>query len=514
MLGLKRFFKKIFSWILAAQAQPFDLFVVALYGGIVGFGIWHHEPWNDEALPWVIVRETNLGGLLDLIFHNWDRHPVLFYLVLFPFVKLGAPYATLGVLNGLFSIGAALLFMMKAPFPRIFRYLSLFSFYMLYEYSVIARPYMLAILLVFALATLYEKRGKRPYLYASLVALLFHSDYMVFGLGAGLTLAFAVEFFGKTLRGVRFWIPMGIMALNMLWVFGMGRSLPQDHHEYGQRLLFDSQNMVQTIINAFSPFARQVVYAKVISPLALWGGVAVFVLVFTSVRKNMASLLILTVSLVYLFSVFVFLHVGDYRHHGFILLTTLFVFWVGASQEYRGLDLGQVLPHSRVRPVALAFIALFLMLGIQNVFFVYLQEYHLPFSGAKDMAKAIQGLQEKQDIFGKGYVIGAKHKRSSAVMPYLRGVRFWNPCVGDYAAYYRNTRELAACDDLSLYDAVQKTRVRFPGMDKVLLLFEKPLPIEEDSDYVYQKVYASGKGAFGYTQEDFYLYRPQRKPSR
>jgi len=513
VLDFKKILKRVFVWALEVQARPCDLFVLVVYAAIIGFGIWNHEPWSDEAIPWVIVRENNFGGLLNFIFHNWDLHPILSYLLLFPLVKLGLPYAAQAVLNGLLSVGAAFLFITKAPFARIFRYLFLFSFYMLYEYSVIARPYMLAILLVFILATFYEKRDKRPYWYAILVMLLLHTDYMVFGLGAGLTVAFAVGHLGKKQRGMRFWIPLGIMAFNVLWVFWMGRSLPAGHHEYGQRISFNVQNIAQTITNAFSPFAGQVVYAKVISPLALWGGVVVFALVFTSVRKNIASLLILTISLGYLFIVFAFLHVGDYRHHGFILLTCVFVFWIGASQEFRGSGKSSK-AHSRVRPLALTLIALFLALGVQNVYFVYLQEYFLPFSGAKEMAESIRGLQKGRDIFRQGYVIVAKHKRSSALMPYLPGIKFWNPCVGDYASYYINNRAIGACDDAPIADILNQTQVHFHGFDKVLLLLEQPLPIEEDSFYRYQKVYASGEKAFGYRQESFYLYRLQRKVPR
>ena len=64
---------------------------------------------------------------------------------------------------------------------------------------------------------------------------------------------------------------------------------------------------------------------------------------------------------------------------------------------------------------------------------------------------------------------------------------------------------------MSLYDAVQKTRAHFGDLSKVLLLFEKPLPIQEDEAYKYQKVYAAGVGVFGYMYETFYLYHPLPK---
>jgi len=302
------------------------------------------------------------------------------------------------------------------------------------------------------------------------------------------------------------------MALNVAWVFWIGRSLPPEHCEYGQHLVFTTQNIIQPVMNAFSPFAKQVFYTKVISPIALWGGGAIFMLVFVAIRKNIASLLILVSSLGYLFTVFAFLHKGDYRHHGFILLSVIFVLWISLVPSVRKALPSQLL-SSRAKAVTSSLIGLFLLLGLQNVYFVYLQEYFLPFSGAKAMATAIQILQRELDIFGKGYVVVAKHKRSSAVMPYLPGVRFWNPCVEDYAAYDINNKAIAACDDMPLYDVVEKTKGYFHNLDKVLLLLETPLPIEEDSVYKYQKVYGAGERAFGYMKESFYLYQPQRKVS-
>ena len=180
MLGLRRVFEKIVSWGLEIRFRPSDLLVLGVYGAVVGFGLWHHEPWSDEAFPWMIARDTNWRGFFEIIFGNWDRHPGLFYALLLPLAKSGLPYFSQALLNGLFALAAAFLLMAKAPLPRIFRYLFLFSYYMLYEYSVITRTYMLSALLIFSIAVFYPKRSEHPILYALLVALLFQSDYIHF----------------------------------------------------------------------------------------------------------------------------------------------------------------------------------------------------------------------------------------------------------------------------------------------------------------------------------------------
>jgi hypothetical protein len=396
----------------------------------------------------MIARDTDLRGFLSVILQNWDRHPGLFHAVLLPFVKLGFPYPAQAVLNGLFALGAALVFMAKAPFPRIFRYLFLFSFYMLYEYSVIARPYMLAILILFAIAAFYPRRNERPFAYAALITLLLHTDYIVFGLAAGLIGAFIFEHRREIGTNQKLWASLAILIFNAAWVFCMGRFLPPSHHEYGQKLLFDFQNIPRTILNAIFPFADLVTYSAIILPVAWGGGVLILSLAFFSIRKNVSALLILGSSLAYLAFVFTFLHRGDYRHHGFILLSLIFTLWIAAEPLAAGWRKGKLLGWLSPRGAVLGLLSFFLLLGLQNDLFVYQQEYFLPFSGAQDMANAIRRLDKEHGIFQKGYVIVANHKRSVALMPYLPGVKFWNPCEGEHAAYYQNTKALAACSEL------------------------------------------------------------------
>jgi len=499
---------KVFPWFLGTRCSVNDFLILALYGTIIGFGIWHHEPWSDEALPWMIARDSDFRGFLNIILHNWDRHPGLFHVVLLPFVKLGLPYCTQAILNGCFAMTAAFIFMTRAPFPRIFRWLFLFSFYMLYEYSVIVRPYMLAILLLFVIAAFYPKRNEQPWVYAVLITLLLHSDYIVFGLAAGLAGAFIVEHRSEIVKSRRFWGPLAIMVFNVVFVFWMGRALPPDHHEYGQKILFSIRNIAQAVTNAFFPFADQVTYAPLISPLALWGGALVILLVFLYLRKNAIVAVILGSSLGYLFFVFLFLHRGDYRHHGFILLSLVFALWVSQKFSASKEDQRTVSKWFNARSVALGLMSLFFILGLQNDWFVYQQEYFLPFSGAKDMARAISRLEKEHEILKKGYVIVASPKKAVALMPYLPGIKFWNPCEGNYASYYLNTRALSACVELSLYDVIQRTRAHFGDLSKILFLFERPMPIEKDENYEYQKVYVAGAGVFGYMYETFYLYHP------
>jgi len=71
-------------------------------------------------------------------------------------------------------------------------------------------------------------------------------------------------------------------------------------------------------------------------------------------------------------------------------------------------------------------------------------------------------------FLNRGFVIVSPHKNSVGLMPYLPGVRFWNPCTGNYAAYYKLTRETARCNDLPETEAVRIAKGYFGDLSRVL----------------------------------------------
>ena len=326
-------FQALKGWLFEEKFRISDLFFLGIYGAVIGFGIWHHEPWSDEALPWMLVRESTLPELIFKIFQGWDRHPGLFHLLLIPFVKGGSPYESQALLNAGFSIAAAVLFLMRAPFPRFFRYLFLFSFYMIYEYSVIVRPYMLCILLLFAIASFFSRRNSQPLLYALLVALFFQSDFVGFGLGVGLAVVFFFENRGLLKKDLVRQASFVLMAASGWIAFWIGHALPAEHYERGKEIIFQWENILTAVANACFPFSELNLYPGIIHTLAVIGGLCWVGLAGFSVRKKREFFVILVFSFLYLFSVFSFLHPGDYRHHGFILFTIVFVLWIEKSSR-------------------------------------------------------------------------------------------------------------------------------------------------------------------------------------
>lgn len=121
-----------------------------------------HEPWFDEALAWLIAKDSSLHEILFTAPH-YEGHPALWHLVLFPFAKLGAPYELcLSMISLVFTGIAMMLVIYKSPFKRIIRLLIPFTYFVFYQYSVVSRPYCMMVLAMALVAVTYKKRDIKP----------------------------------------------------------------------------------------------------------------------------------------------------------------------------------------------------------------------------------------------------------------------------------------------------------------------------------------------------------------
>lgn len=89
--------------------------------------------------------------------------PVLWYVLIAPFVKLGLPYVAQVIFNLATMWIAALILLARGPFPRVTKIAFLLSVYALREYAAIARPYSLMVLLLFWAAWGWRDLAQKPF---------------------------------------------------------------------------------------------------------------------------------------------------------------------------------------------------------------------------------------------------------------------------------------------------------------------------------------------------------------
>jgi hypothetical protein len=149
----------------------FDAAVLAVYTCVLGWAIPHHLPWTDEAQSWLLARDNSLRDLLLLRLH-YEGAPGLWPLPMWVLTRLHLPYASINWLSGGLAVAGTFLLLRYSPFPRTFRWLLPFTFFLAYQYAVIARPYALFPLLTFGLCTAYTLPRPRPVLVALLAGLM------------------------------------------------------------------------------------------------------------------------------------------------------------------------------------------------------------------------------------------------------------------------------------------------------------------------------------------------------
>ena len=94
---------------------------------------------------------------------NYEGSPALWHLILMPFAKMGFPYESIKFVHITITFATAILIVYKAPFSRLTKLLFLFSYYMSWEYAIIARSYIVTLFLLFSIATVYKNRFTQPF---------------------------------------------------------------------------------------------------------------------------------------------------------------------------------------------------------------------------------------------------------------------------------------------------------------------------------------------------------------
>jgi len=487
------------------KAVWLDWFVLAVYTALGVVMVLRHEPWSDEAQPWLLARDLDLPQLLGALFKNYDRHPCLWYLVLSGLNKLGLPYISMAAANLAFVLAAAALILFKAPFPRWFKYPLLFSYHLVYEYPAIARSYGLTMLLLFTTVWLFDKRLRHPLLYGTAVFLLFNCEYITLGFPAALTVLFALEILKKKDWNGSQSLALLLMIAGGILVFLQGANIPPDHIDYGKGPVYIPE--WHFLSRSFFPFVYYVPES-----VSYAAGAVIIVFAFWMLRARPQLLFVLLSSFGMLFFIFKFRHMGDLRHFGFVPLILLAVTWLEDSFRKEH-STGITAMRSKEQTGLLAALTLCFLLSMPYSYFAWKLDYHAVFSGGKHMSEMIRLVYQNFNLEKSQYVIAThKHVTTASVLPYLPGHRFWIPAKKDFATYYLNTMDLKADDEMGYAEALQRIEEAFPDMTKVFVMLDTKLFVPDTEKYHYNlMIDMTPYFVFGYRYEKFYMYRATPK---
>jgi hypothetical protein len=148
-----------------------DILVFVFYAAVLAFAIHHHVDSDDESQAWVLARDNPLSALLLRRLH-YEGAPALWPCILWIATRLHIPFSGMNWIGAGFALSGIAVLLRFAPFPRIFRWLLPFTFFLQFQYAAIARPYTLFPLLLFAICILYPLQRPRPILFAVAAGLM------------------------------------------------------------------------------------------------------------------------------------------------------------------------------------------------------------------------------------------------------------------------------------------------------------------------------------------------------
>jgi hypothetical protein len=132
------------SWF---QKSRVDLLLVLPFVIVFFVQLAHHQMWRDETNAWALSANSRTFGELFYFARN-EAHPYLWYILLWIVSRVTASVVALKFVAALVGTCTYLVIALASPFSRLEKILLFCSYYISFEYAVLARMYGVMLLLV------------------------------------------------------------------------------------------------------------------------------------------------------------------------------------------------------------------------------------------------------------------------------------------------------------------------------------------------------------------------------
>lgn len=450
-----------------------------------------HEPWRDEIDTWVMSRYTSFYEFIT--YFSYSGHPPLWYLIHLPFSRLlELPVETQKIFPVIFAGALAWLLLFKSPFPLWIIIPLLFSVHFVYQHGVIARGYILMLLLMALVVNTHPIRFEKPILYSIFIALLYQTEVFAWSFAGTLTLFYLWDIARKKDR--KLWLGFAIQMLSALLVIALlwPRSDASDTRDIG----FTGHSFLGLFDDTWFPFLsfrHQIGYffhfAYVDIPdwffvFFLFYSLLLYGVFFYALRRS-RSLLLAIACLGWFLFIFIFIYLGAFWHRSLIPFCIIFICWL-AQQE------GGVINHWMNR---LLFLPLMVscFVGVAAIGYDITQ----PYSGGKAAAKYI----ETHKTENTPLVIALGCESVKTVAAHLPESRFWMEVYGRFMHYQVWDRSYYDNCKKNEKDQLKEALNRFSAEKEFWVITEKE--IEKYNHFNLQQMYYSK----GLGRENIWIYK-------
>ena len=144
------------SWF---QDSRIDILLVIPFVIFFFLQLAHHQMWRDETNAWALAASSRTFGELFYFARN-EAHPYLWYVLLWIISRATVSVIALKFVAAVVGTCNYLVLALWSPFSRLEKLLLFCSYYISFEYAVIARMYGVMLLLVFLYL---RSRTSQPY---------------------------------------------------------------------------------------------------------------------------------------------------------------------------------------------------------------------------------------------------------------------------------------------------------------------------------------------------------------
>ena len=124
----------------------------------------NHEHWSDEAQSFLLARDNSFLEIFHYI--KYEATPPLWIFIIKLFILFKGSYNTFFLLPIIISLIGIILFIYKTNSPWYFKILYPFTYFIFYQYGIVARSYCLILPILVLLYCV--NKEKRPFLYSLL----------------------------------------------------------------------------------------------------------------------------------------------------------------------------------------------------------------------------------------------------------------------------------------------------------------------------------------------------------
>jgi hypothetical protein len=164
------------------KETTYVLFLTLLFFAVSLVGILHHELWLDESHHWLLARDSE--SFLALIRNTrYEGHPILWNILLYAITRFTYNPIWMQMLHIAIATTAVFIFLKKAPFSWLFKTLFIFGYFMLFEYNLLSRNYILGLVFLFLACHTFAQRDKK-FLWLCVLLGLAANVHLIFGVVA------------------------------------------------------------------------------------------------------------------------------------------------------------------------------------------------------------------------------------------------------------------------------------------------------------------------------------------